>query len=58
MGIEIAGLLHLIVVVWVAVSTGSSRAGTGAKVFWIVLVIVLPVLGFIGWLLFGPRSGR
>ena len=58
MGLEIAGLLHLIVVVWVAVSTGSSRAGTGAKVFWIVFVILLPILGFICWLLFGPRSRR
>ena len=58
MGLEIAGLIHLIVVVWVAVSTGSSQAGTGVKVFWIVLVILLPLIGFIAWLLFGPRSGR
>lgn len=61
MGYEVggvAGLLHLIIVVWVAVSTGSSTATTGAKVFWIVLVILLPLIGLILWLLFGPKSVR
>jgi hypothetical protein len=29
-----------------------------AKVVWAVLILVLPVLGFIIWLLAGPRSER
>jgi hypothetical protein len=27
-------------------------------VLWTVLVILLPVLGFILWLIFGPRTNR
>ncbi|MGH8290840.1 MAG: PLD nuclease N-terminal domain-containing protein [Steroidobacteraceae bacterium] len=52
------GLLILIADVWAIISIVQSGAGTGKKVLWTVLVIVLPVLGFILWLLLGPRSGR
>lgn len=52
------GLLLLIAVVWAIVNIVQSRATTGAKVVWVVLVIVLPLLGFIIWLFFGPRSSH
>ncbi|MFP4081088.1 MAG: PLDc N-terminal domain-containing protein [Ectothiorhodospira sp.] len=61
MGIEITGifgLLFLILIVWAIVSTVQSRAGTGTKVLWIVLLILVPVIGFILWLLLGPKGGR
>jgi hypothetical protein len=32
-----------------------SDAGTGSKVVWVVLLLVLPGIGFILWLLFGPK---
>jgi len=35
-----------------------SAADTGRKVLWVVLVIVLPVLGFVLWWFLGPRTGR
>jgi hypothetical protein len=35
-----------------------SNASTDRKVLWTVLVILLPVLGFILWLIFGPRTNR
>ncbi|MDU8911970.1 PLD nuclease N-terminal domain-containing protein [Aestuariicoccus sp. MJ-SS9] len=56
---EVAGLGGLIVLgldLWALVSIIGSRAGTGAKVLWILLVIVMPVLGFIIWLIAGPRA--
>ncbi len=59
MGIEGGGLLGLVVLildVWAIVNIIGSSAGDGKKVLWIVLVLLLPVLGFILWLLFGPRS--
>ncbi|MFZ0468646.1 MAG: PLD nuclease N-terminal domain-containing protein [Thiogranum sp.] len=59
MGIEFGGLLGLIILVldvWALVKTVQSGADTGAKVLWIVLIIILPVLGFILWLLFGPKG--
>jgi hypothetical protein len=38
------------------VKTVQSGASTGAKVFWIVLILVLPLLGLIIWLFAGPRG--
>jgi hypothetical protein len=52
------GLLVLIADVWAIISIAQSSADTAKKVLWIVLVIVLPVLGFILWYFLGPRSGR
>ncbi|MFD0982258.1 PLD nuclease N-terminal domain-containing protein [Tropicimonas aquimaris] len=50
------GLILLVLDIWAIVSIFGSRAGTGAKVLWIVLVIVLPLVGFLIWLFAGPRS--
>ncbi len=58
MGIEVGGLLGLLILiadVWAIVKTVQSGASTGAKVFWIVLILLLPVLGLVIWLLAGPR---
>jgi hypothetical protein len=58
MGIEVGGLLGLIILiadVWAIVKTFTSSASTGAKVFWIVLILILPVLGVLIWLIAGPR---
>jgi hypothetical protein len=44
--------------VWAIVNILQSGKGTGDKVLWTVLVLVLPLLGFIIWLLFGPKTGR
>jgi hypothetical protein len=50
------GLLVLVADVWAIVSVSQSGASTGTRVAWIVIVIVLPVLGFLLWLLLGPKS--
>jgi Phospholipase_D-nuclease N-terminal len=52
------GLLVLIADVWALVNIIQSGADTGRKVLWIVLVVFLPVLGFILWYFLGPKSGR
>jgi hypothetical protein len=52
------GLLVLIADVWAIVNIVQSSADTGKKVLWVVLVIVLPLLGFLLWLLLGPRTGK
>ena len=57
MSIEVTGLLgliHLILIVYAIVKIIGSPAGTGSKVIWIVIVLLLPVLGLILWFLFGP----
>ena len=61
MGIEIGGIFGLLILiadVWAIINIVQSTAGTGRKVLWIVLVLLLPLLGLILWFLLGPRSGK
>jgi hypothetical protein len=60
MGIEVGGIFGLILLVldvWAIVKVVQSGASTGAKVIWIVLILLLPLLGFIIWLIAGPKGG-
>ena len=52
----IIGLLILIADIWAIVNVAQSRESTGTKVLWIVLILVLPVLGFGIWYFAGPKS--
>ncbi|ATG36577.1 MULTISPECIES: PLDc N-terminal domain-containing protein [Phaeobacter] len=52
----IGGLIVLLLSIWAIVSIVGSNASTGKKVIWVVFVLILPILGFICWLLFGPRA--
>jgi len=52
------GLIVLIADVWAIVNILQSGADTGKKVIWTILVILLPVLGFILWYFLGPKTGR
>jgi len=57
MGIEVGGLLGLVILVldvYAIVKIVGSGASTGAKVIWVVLILLLPVLGFLLWLVAGP----
>ena len=53
----IFGILVLILDIWAIVNVFGSSASTGAKVLWILLILILPVVGFIIWVFAGPRSG-
>ncbi len=52
------GLIVLALNIWAIISIVGSRASSGAKVLWTLLVLVLPVVGFIVWLIAGPRAAR
>ena len=59
MGIEVGGLVGLLILaadIWAIVNIFQSGASTGAKVVWILVILILPILGLIIWLIFGPRS--
>ena len=49
-------LLVLVADVWAILNIAQSRESTAAKAVWIVLVLLLPVLGFIIWYFAGPKS--
>jgi succinate dehydrogenase/fumarate reductase cytochrome b subunit len=52
------GVVVLIADVWAIVNVLQSGADTGRKVLWTVLIILLPVLGFVLWYFVGPKTGR
>ncbi len=59
MGIEVGGILGLIVLIldiYAIVKIVGSGTSTFSKVIWIVVILLLPILGLIIWLLFGPKG--
>jgi hypothetical protein len=55
---NLGGLIVLCADIWAIVNIFQSSADTGRKVLWTVLVVVLPVLGFILWFFLGPKTGK
>jgi len=59
MGSAFNGLIGLIILaldIWAIINVFKSGASTGAKVLWILLILLLPVLGLIIWAIAGPRG--
>ena len=50
------GLVILVLDIWAIVKIWGSGASTLAKVLWTLGIIILPVLGFIVWLIAGPKG--
>jgi hypothetical protein len=50
------GLIVLVLDIYAIYQTLTSGASTLAKVIWTIAIILLPVLGFIAWLIAGPRG--
>jgi len=58
MGLEITGIGGLILLalnIWALISIIGSVASMGAKVGWSLLVLLLPLIGFVVWLIADPR---
>lgn len=59
MGIEAGGFLGFVILVldiWAIIKVVESGASTGIKVFWVVLILMLPVVGLIIWWVAGPKG--
>jgi hypothetical protein len=59
MGAEIGlfGLLVIALDIYAIIRILGSTASNGSKILWFIMILVLPVVGLILWVLFGP-SGR
>ncbi|MXQ09106.1 hypothetical protein GQ651_14760 [Alphaproteobacteria bacterium GH1-50] len=53
----IVGLIVLIANIYALFQTWTSGASATAKIVWTLLILILPVVGFIAWLIAGPRGG-
>lgn len=52
----ILGLGILIADIYAIYRTFTSSASTGAKLLWTLGIVLFPVVGFIVWLLAGPKG--
>ena len=53
----IIGLAILVADIWAIINIiNGKQASTGAKAFWILLILFLPVIGLIIWFFAGPRG--
>jgi len=53
----IIGLVVFIADIWAIVNViQAPAASTGAKVLWVLLIILLPLIGLLVWLVVGPRG--
>ncbi|MEQ3635731.1 PLD nuclease N-terminal domain-containing protein [Alcanivorax sp.] len=53
---KLLGLLQLAVAIYAIVMIIQSSAETGAKILWVLLVLIVPLIGLIIWALMGPGS--
>jgi len=58
MGLEfgLLGLIWLIVIVWAIIKTAQANVGVFVRFWWIVALIVFPVIGFLFWIFLGPKG--
>lgn len=52
----ILGIIILVLDIFAIIQVAKSSAGMLAKILWILLILLLPVLGLILWALLGPRA--
>lgn len=52
----ILGLIILIADIYAIIKVAGSGASTLAKILWVVGILIFPVVGFVVWLLAGPRG--
>lgn len=57
-GLGLGGLIVLVLDIWALISVVGSNASAGSKLVWVLVILLLPVIGFIAWLIFGPRAAR
>lgn len=52
------GIIVLALDIWAIYNVLTSSASTLAKILWTIVILALPVLGFIVWLIAGPKGAR
>jgi hypothetical protein len=56
--IGIFGIILLALDIWALINVLQSSADVPKKVGWVLLIVVLPLLGFIIWAFAGPRTRK
>ena len=54
MTVDIIGIITLLLTVWALIGILQSTADGVTKLIWVIVVIALPIIGFIIWYVMGP----
>jgi hypothetical protein len=52
------GLLVLAADIWAIINVAQSPVSGEKKAFWIIAIVLLPVLGVVLWFFLGPRGTK
>jgi hypothetical protein len=52
----IFGIVVLALDIWALVNVWQSPSSAVAKILWTLGIVILPVIGFVVWFLFGPKG--
>jgi hypothetical protein len=55
-GNDLIGLIALLLAIWAIVGTLQSSAEPVTKLIWVLIVLILPIIGFVLWYLIGPGA--
>ncbi len=53
---DLVGLITLLLVIWALVGILQSGGTPVEKLIWVIIVLVMPLIGFILWYFMGPGS--
>ena len=56
--VDVASVLVLLLDIWALVVILQSGGSPLEKLVWVIIILVLPLIGFILWYLIGPGSKR
>lgn len=54
----LVGLIVLALSIYAIINIVQSGAGGGAKVLWVLFILIVPVIGLIVWFIAGPKGNR
>jgi hypothetical protein len=54
----ILGIAILALDIWALMNVWQSGTSDGGKIGWTIGIIIFPLLGFVVWLLAGPKQNR
>ncbi len=55
-GYDLVGLITLLLTIWALIGILQSSAAPLEKLVWVLVVILLPLIGFLLWYLLGPGA--
>ncbi len=53
---DLIGLITLLLIIWALIGILQSGAPPVEKLIWVIIILVIPLLGFLLWYLIGPGS--